>query len=222
MAHKLQWQSRIGRDTLQKIVKKVIPTWKEGLRPVQEDMNSAMLDGVNMLCCTATGDGKSATFSVPILALNEYNTNPALYPAGLPTGKHPVGLVITPTKGLAANIVREIVRMGVSAFTFCRESLAEARRQGINLTDVIKNCEKYQVVCVDPEHLKTKDWREISESPVFRSRIIYSVTDEVHLINTSDILIAREDAAWSDLDPAGPDSFGFAAAAGELVNGKLS
>ncbi|KAJ6457139.1 P-loop containing nucleoside triphosphate hydrolase protein [Mycena vitilis] len=183
MAHKLRWQSRIGRDTLQKIVKKVIPAWKEGLRPVQEDMNSAMLDGVDVLCCTATGDGKSAAFSVPILALNEYNANPALYPAGLPTRKHPFGLVITPTKGLAANIVREIVRMGVSAFAFCRESLAEARRQGINLTDVIKNCEKYQVVCVDPEHLKTKDWREISESPVFRSRIIYSVTDEVHLIN---------------------------------------
>ncbi|KAJ6472672.1 hypothetical protein C8R47DRAFT_1145829 [Mycena vitilis] len=69
----------------------------------EEDMNSAMLDGVDVLCCTATGDGKSAAFSVPILVLNEYNANPALYPAGLPTRKQPVGLVITPTKGLAGS-----------------------------------------------------------------------------------------------------------------------
>jgi superfamily II DNA helicase RecQ len=61
--------------------------------------------------------------------------------------------------------------------------LADARRQGISLADEIKNCTKWQVVCVDPEHLKTKNWREITDSPVYRARIVYAVTDEVHLIN---------------------------------------
>jgi superfamily II DNA helicase RecQ len=73
--------------------------------------------------------------------------------------------------------------MNVSAFAYCRESLAEARRQGINLANEIKICTKWQVICVDPEHLKTKEWRDISESPVFRSKIIYAAIDEVHLIN---------------------------------------
>ncbi|KAJ7613790.1 hypothetical protein B0H17DRAFT_905996, partial [Mycena rosella] len=60
MAPKLRWQSTTGRDTLQKIVKKVIPAWKDGFRPVQEDLTSAMLDSDDVLCCTATGDGKSS------------------------------------------------------------------------------------------------------------------------------------------------------------------
>jgi hypothetical protein len=80
-------------------MKKLIPAWKDGL-----DLASAKLGGDDILCCTTTGDGKSAAFSVPIL-LTEYNKNPALYAAGLPTRSNPVGVIVTPTKGLAANIV---------------------------------------------------------------------------------------------------------------------
>ncbi|KAJ7130700.1 P-loop containing nucleoside triphosphate hydrolase protein [Mycena filopes] len=175
MTRTIRWQSPIGRSTLNGIVKKLVPQWTAGLRPVQEDLVSAILDNDNILCCTATGDGKSCAFSIPILVLNEYNTNLAEYPAGLPTRLNPVGLVVTPTKGLAANII--------AAFAYSRESLAEARRGGTNLADEIKNCEKWQVVCVDPEHLKTKEWRIISEAAVFRSRLLYAAADEVHLIN---------------------------------------
>ncbi|KAJ7321045.1 hypothetical protein DFH08DRAFT_713166, partial [Mycena albidolilacea] len=103
MAQKLHWRATIGCNTIQKIVE-LIPTWKDGLCPVQEDLVSAILDGEDILCCTVTGNGKSAAFSVPILALNEYNNNPSLYLAGLPTCLNPVGMVVTPTKGLAANI----------------------------------------------------------------------------------------------------------------------
>lgn len=77
----------------------------------------------------------------------------------------------------------ELGRLNVSAFAYSRESLAEARRSGISLADEIKRCEKWQVVCVDPEHLKTKEWREISEFPIFRDNILYAAGDEVHLIN---------------------------------------
>ena len=83
-----RWQGALGRDTINKIVKKLIPSWKDGLRPFQEDMISAMLDGEDVLCCTATGDGKSAAFAVPILVLNEYNAHKDLYPAGLPTRRN--------------------------------------------------------------------------------------------------------------------------------------
>ncbi|KAJ7127744.1 P-loop containing nucleoside triphosphate hydrolase protein, partial [Mycena epipterygia] len=186
MARKLPWQAQIGRKTIQDIVKKVLPAWTDRLRPVQEDLASAILDGEDVLCCAATGDGKSAAFSVPILVLNEYNKNPALYPAGLPTRLNPVGMVVTPTKGLATNIVRqvlELTRLNIAAFAYCRESLADARCQGINLADEIKSCSKWQVICVDPEHLRTKEWREISEFPIFRANILSVVTDEVHLIN---------------------------------------
>jgi superfamily II DNA/RNA helicase len=106
MPHRLRWKDPIGRTTLRTIVKKVIPLWKDGLRPVQGDLVAPIPDRDDILCLTATGDGKSAAFSVPILVLDEYNSNPHLYPAGLPTRTDPVGMIVTPTKGLATNIVR--------------------------------------------------------------------------------------------------------------------
>ncbi|KAJ7116267.1 hypothetical protein C8R43DRAFT_902419, partial [Mycena crocata] len=105
MPRRLRWQDPDGLKTLNTIVKKVVPSWKDGLRSVQEELVAPILDGEDILCCTATGDGKSAAFSVPILTLNEYNANRHLYP-DLPTRLNPVGLVVTPTKGLANNIVR--------------------------------------------------------------------------------------------------------------------
>ena len=36
---------------------------------------------------------------------------------------------------------------------------------------------------MDPEHLRDKEWREITESPIFRSNILFGCIDEVHLIN---------------------------------------
>lgn len=53
--------------------------------------------------------GNLLQFCVPISALNEYNNNPSLlvYPKGLPTrlNLNPVGIIVTPTKGLATNLV---------------------------------------------------------------------------------------------------------------------
>ncbi|KAK6985204.1 p-loop containing nucleoside triphosphate hydrolase protein [Favolaschia claudopus] len=176
------WKDEIGRETINSIVKKVIPAWTQGLRPFQLDLVAPLLDGDDILCCTATGDGKSAAFSVPLLVLNEYNSNPHLYPRGLDTRIGPMGIVVTPTKGLANNIVFELSKLGIHGFAYCRESLADARRAGNDLTSLIKSGTKWQVICVDPEHLQDKEWRVISDSPVFRSKLLFAAVDEVHLI----------------------------------------
>ncbi|KAJ7193716.1 P-loop containing nucleoside triphosphate hydrolase protein [Mycena pura] len=182
MAPRLRWQDELGRKTIGDIVKKVIPAWTDGLRPVQEDLVSAILDGDDVLCCTATGDGKSAAFSIPILVLDEYAVNPQLYPAGLRSRIGSVGVVVTPTKGLANNIVLELVKLGLSAFAYSSESLADARRKGLDLTDAVKSCKTWRVICVDPEHLRDTAWRAIAEWPAFRAKLLYSAVDEVHLI----------------------------------------
>lgn len=59
------------------------------------------LDGQDIMCGMATGGGKSAVFAVPIIVLQEITRNPHLYP-DLPTRALPMGIVITPTKGLAS------------------------------------------------------------------------------------------------------------------------
>ena len=113
-----RWQDPAGLETINIIVKKLIPKWTNGLHEVQLNLVSAILDGKDVLCCTATGNGKSAAFSVPTLVLLEYNKHPEAYVPGLPTRKRPIGVVVTPTKGLADNIVRLFVNSRPSAHEF--------------------------------------------------------------------------------------------------------
>ncbi|KAF8160000.1 P-loop containing nucleoside triphosphate hydrolase protein [Crassisporium funariophilum] len=184
MASTPRWQDQVGLKTIQAIVKQIVPTWTNGLHAVQLELVSGILNGRDILCCTATGDGKSAAFAIPCLVLLEYNKNPETYHRGLPTRAKPIGIVITPTKGLANNIVDELSKLNVSGFSYCAETLTEARKTGLHLAHEIKECIRWQVVCVDPEHLCDKEWREITEGSTFRSNVLFACVDEAHLINS--------------------------------------
>ncbi|KAF7358270.1 p-loop containing nucleoside triphosphate hydrolase protein [Mycena venus] len=129
-----------------------------------------------------TGGGKSAIFSVPILILREMARNPRLYP-DLPTRALPQGIVVMPTKGLAANIVLESNKFDIPAFAYCHESITEARKTRRNLVNEIRERKTWNVVCVDPEHLRDKAWREIAAYELYRANILYGCVDEVRLIN---------------------------------------
>ncbi|PBK59864.1 hypothetical protein ARMSODRAFT_849922, partial [Armillaria solidipes] len=98
------WKDPEGLQTIKIVVAKRIKAWKDDLRPFQEQPIVYILNSEDDLLCTATGDGKSALFTIPILCHLEVSQYPEEYPS-LPARKHPVGLVITPTKGLACNIV---------------------------------------------------------------------------------------------------------------------
>ncbi|KZP07773.1 hypothetical protein FIBSPDRAFT_838915 [Athelia psychrophila] len=177
----LRWQDPAGQRTIDCIIKKRVPQWNTGLRDWQLPLVAKILDGEDVLCCTATGDGKSALFAAPIIVLREMSKNAHEY-ENLPCRVLPVGLVVTPTKGLSANIVKELAGLGVSALAYCKETVTEARKAGRKLAHEIKECKTWSVVCIDPEHLKDPDWREITDYPVFRSNIIYGCVDEAHLI----------------------------------------
>jgi superfamily II DNA/RNA helicase len=87
-------------------VEEQIPEWTGGLHDWQLDVVAWILDGEDVLCITATGDGKSAIFAVPIIVLREVAQNPTKYRGFTVNHKKPVGIVIVPTKGLGGNIVR--------------------------------------------------------------------------------------------------------------------
>lgn len=61
--------------------------------------------------------------------------------------------------------------------------MTEARKGGRNLSAEIMQCKTWKVICVDPEHLRDKAWREITASETFRANIVYGCVDEGHLIN---------------------------------------
>ena len=65
MATGARWQDpSIGLETINTIVKTLIPAWSDGLHSLQLELISTILDGQDILCCTATGAGKSAAFAI--------------------------------------------------------------------------------------------------------------------------------------------------------------
>ncbi|KAJ7906916.1 hypothetical protein B0H13DRAFT_2019988 [Mycena leptocephala] len=185
MAPKYCWHDPEGLRTIAKIVKEQIPQWKDGLYPSQDNLVRRVLNGEAILCCMATGGGKSALFAVPILILCEMSRNRHLCP-DLPIRALPQGIVVTPTNGLAANIVLELGKLGIPAFAYCHETVTAARKAGRNLVHEICECKTWNVICVDPEHLRDSAWREITAFTIYCSNIVYSCVDEAHLINISE------------------------------------
>ncbi|KII84820.1 hypothetical protein PLICRDRAFT_117195, partial [Plicaturopsis crispa FD-325 SS-3] len=100
-----KWQGQLGKTTIQLISKAQAADWPDALYDWQLHLVARILDSDDILAVTATGDGKSAVFASHILVLQEMNRHPHLYP-DLPCREIPIGIVITPTKGLASNHAR--------------------------------------------------------------------------------------------------------------------
>jgi superfamily II DNA helicase RecQ len=191
------WQSSEGQALLNDIVRKRAPAWTSGLKDGQRSVISKILDGENVLWIAATGEGKSAAFQVPILVHDELGRNPGMCPR-LKAKEKPVGIVVTPNKGLSANIVRytailgllsliisqvhELSKLSISAFAYTHDNLTNANKQDIDIVQEISQC-KYRIICVDPEHLKTEEWRRIAANPFFRSNLVFACAEEAHLID---------------------------------------
>ncbi|KAK7012555.1 hypothetical protein R3P38DRAFT_3209909 [Favolaschia claudopus] len=79
--------------------------------------------------------------------------------------------------------VSKLEDLSVPAFTYCHETVTDARKNKLNLVQIIEECKTYSIVCVDPEHLLSKSWRQIVASDTFRANVVYGCIDEVHLVN---------------------------------------
>ncbi|KAJ6470974.1 hypothetical protein C8R45DRAFT_1165679 [Mycena sanguinolenta] len=117
---------------------------------------SAILDSEDVPCCTATGDDKSAAFTVPILVLNEYNTHKDLYPVDFPT--------------------RSNSRRNGRSACGCVSSRNKTRRQDQDF---------YEMECYlcRPGAPEVEGVARNPDFPEFRSQLTYAATDEAHLIN---------------------------------------
>ena len=88
------WQSPDGLEIINKVVKKWIPAWNEGLREFQKEAIGTVLDLGDFLGITATGDGKSAAFFAPLMVHDEILENLELCPRFKPRD-HAIGIVVS-------------------------------------------------------------------------------------------------------------------------------
>ncbi|KAF9066188.1 P-loop containing nucleoside triphosphate hydrolase protein [Rhodocollybia butyracea] len=177
------WISQEGTDTLNHVVSAWIPQWELGLWDFQREWIPLVLDHQNLVAFTATGDGKSFLFLVPILIHLELSTNPLQY-TKFPVQHQAVVMVITPMKGLATSILSEAKEFGIAGLSYCHEIISQYRIDKINLEALICECKTWNLLCIDPEHLAAPEWRRIINHPTFRANLIEFVVDEGHLIRS--------------------------------------
>ncbi|THU92214.1 hypothetical protein K435DRAFT_579073, partial [Dendrothele bispora CBS 962.96] len=67
MAPVPKWTDPIGSDILKQIISRRVPQWPNGLRDYQLENIPRVLAGQNILVFTATGDGKSSFYDIPLL-----------------------------------------------------------------------------------------------------------------------------------------------------------
>jgi superfamily II DNA helicase RecQ len=66
---------------------------------------------------------------------------------------------------------------------YTSELVAQYQRQNVNLLELIRLCDTWQTIFVDPEHLSRREWKQICASSTFRSNLSFGITDEAHLID---------------------------------------
>ncbi|KAF5353124.1 hypothetical protein D9758_008808 [Tetrapyrgos nigripes] len=148
MLERYCWQSSEGQALLNDIVQKCVPQWTNGLKDGQIRAITRILDREQVVWVAATGEGQ----------------NPELCPSFV-TKEKPVGIVVTPMKGLATNI-----------------NIADDVIKGVDVVQEISNC-KYHIIYVDPAHLKKNKWNQIASNPTFYCNIIFACAEEAHLID---------------------------------------
>ncbi|KAJ7923291.1 hypothetical protein B0H13DRAFT_1602793 [Mycena leptocephala] len=170
-----------GHTVLKAIVSSEIPAWKDGLRERQIQPILRILDGQDVFLCTATGDGKSVLFIVPIICHVALNKSPDSLPKFRRSCKNLVGVVITPTKGLGRNIVDTLAKYNISAVAYDRETIIAAASTHRDLPEEIASC-LYGIVCIDPEHLKSPTWRKIFDALTSQENLVFVGVEEGHLV----------------------------------------
>ena len=77
--------------------------------------------------------------------------------------------------------VYELGKLGLKVIAYNADTLTESRKMGRKLDVEVADGE-WPLVCIDPEHLKSKNWEWIMDQDCFCVSIILVSVDEAHLI----------------------------------------
>jgi superfamily II DNA helicase RecQ len=71
----------------------------------------------------------------------------------------------------------------LSVLSYDHDTIAPLQRNKVQFLSKIMACTEWNIICLDPEHLTSKDWRTISECESFTSNLVQCTVDELHLID---------------------------------------
>src|SRR5882762_7763832 len=137
------WSSPNGLQSLQIILRSLLPEWPNGPHDWQIEATARILDHRKQLVVAACGEGKTAVAYLHLLVIQELLRKPELprYGLDLPDGYKPVVLMVTPLSDLGKSQVCCVHSLINKAFTPCAQ-VKEMARHNI------------RAIALDAEHLK--------------------------------------------------------------------
>ncbi|TFY62997.1 hypothetical protein EVJ58_g3507 [Rhodofomes roseus] len=154
------WTSAEGLLRLGSLLRPLLPFEP---RAFQLYESACILNGIDVVCITATGDGKTALIYIPAMVREDSIT-----------------VVVEPTNYLESDVAAKLVEKGVSSVVINRDTLGDASRDGRDLWNEVKAC-RYRVITLAPETLGSEAFRRVVNDPEFRRRWRVFVMDEAHL-----------------------------------------
>ncbi|THH15434.1 hypothetical protein EW146_g5036 [Bondarzewia mesenterica] len=155
-----EWKSPQGLIKLRNLV---LPSLPYEPRDFQLYDSACILDGQDVICISATGDGKSALIYIPAMAR-----------------KQMVTVVIEPTNFLENDMASSLISKGLTAVVINADTLAFASLHGCDLWEEARGC-RFQVMTISPEYLRSPEFNGLVQDRVFRARWHVLIVDEAHL-----------------------------------------
>ncbi|KAI0071657.1 P-loop containing nucleoside triphosphate hydrolase protein, partial [Panus rudis PR-1116 ss-1] len=164
----IDWLSSEGIERVRSIVSKRVPYEPSSF---QLQNTARLLNGQDVLCVTATGDGKTALIYMYTMVR-----------------EGSIAVVLSPTNSLEADMVNNLSKLGISALAINAETTAAAARSSPS-RDIWEEAAsgKYSIIFCSPETLRTLESREkfhaFVNNPDVRARLGLFVVDECHLVD---------------------------------------
>ncbi|TFY76799.1 hypothetical protein EWM64_g7210 [Hericium alpestre] len=178
------WTSLAGLATLKSLVTSSLP-FKP--RDFQLYDSACILNGQDLFCISATGNGKSALIYIPALVR-----------------PHTITVVVEPTNFLEEAMAENLRAKGLMSVVINRDTLLKATLEGQDLWQEARAC-KYQIIALSPELLRSPEFSVMISTPYFRALWRVLAIDEAHLTDKwgADFRPLYEDI-WS-IRPCGPE-----------------
>ncbi|KAF8240377.1 hypothetical protein L208DRAFT_1232820, partial [Tricholoma matsutake] len=133
----------------------------------QLECTAKILNGCDIFCISATGNGKSALIYMPVLV-----------------HKGTITLVMSPTNFLESDMVANLEKEGIPALAINSETLAAAKLS-MPVRDLWEEARtgQHHVILIGPETMQTSQYNSFILNTNVHARLWQLTVDKVHLVD---------------------------------------
>jgi superfamily II DNA helicase RecQ len=177
------WNSPKGLNCLRTVLLDLLPP-KFDAHDFQLERTAQILDRVDTVLLTATGDGKIALFFLPLLiSLCAGSSRHASTVNEFHTPKNLLVVLVLPLNALEHELAKAMEKYDIFPLVINSDTLKEAHDRGENLWESALSPTVHMIM-LSPEKLTSREFDALLKNDAFRKRALNLGIDEAHLLNS--------------------------------------